>query len=375
MASKWVETCKKIVNEATISRIPVSGFFELTARCNFHCKMCYICSLPDDKTFFEKELTSEQWINLGREARDAGLFFLTLSGGELFIRKDFWEIYDAFSEMGFCLTLFTNGSLITPEKARRLGRKPPNKVSITLYGSSADTYGKVTGHPEAFESTISAIQALLSEGIKVELKTTVIKENSNEFEKLAEMTQKMGITIGIVNYVSPRREGCGTDPESCRLNPGELAEYEKKIQNYNLQLKSLKKENEDITLKIDEDTMKDSLSDDLKGVTGINSISNAFRCISGKCGFWLTWDGKLTPCGLLDTPYSKPLEVGFLNAWESLKVMCNDVPVCAECESCNIRSKCMTCPARLKKETGYFDKPAPYLCELAKARSILGVHY
>jgi radical SAM protein with 4Fe4S-binding SPASM domain len=105
------------------------------------------------------------------------------------------------------------------------------------------------------------------------------------------------------------------------------------------------------------------------------SEHSAFKCISGKCGFWLTWDGRLTPCGLLNEPYSEPLEIGFGNAWRLLRKSCKSIPACEECLNCSYRSKCMTCPARLKTETGSFTKPAEYLCEMAKGRAALGIKY
>lgn len=376
MSVKWTDIYKSIIGNATIEGLPVSGFFELTARCNFHCKMCYICSLPEDKSFFEKELTTAQWISIGQEARDAGLIFLTLTGGEIFLRKDFLEIYDAYSEMGFNITLFTNGSLITPEKARWLGMKPPSKVSITLYGANPETYGKVTGHPEGFEKTITAIKALQTENIRVEIKSTVIKDNAGEFEAIHNLANSMGIDLGIVNYVAPRREGCGTDPENNRLEPKQLAEYEKMIHRFRTKLKEEKKSKDEPSVSISDDIMIDTpeLKTENEKATKIATPS-AFRCSATKCAFWLAWDGRLSPCGLLTEPSSNVLMNGFTKSWEQLKELGIDVPTCKVCTNCDLRINCMSCPARLKAETGYFDKPAPYLCELAKARKDMDVPY
>lgn len=375
MAAKWNDIYQGIIDKSIESKIPVSGFFELTSRCNLHCRMCYVCNAAEDKHLQDEELTTEQWITMGKEARDAGLLFLTLTGGEIFIRKDFWEIYEAYTQMGFNVTLFTNGTLVNNERVRRLAKNPPSKVSITIYGAGPETYGKVTGHPEAYEKTIANIKALLSEGIKVELKTTLVQYNRNEFKALAELTQSMGITIGVVNYISPRREGTGTDPEANRLDPYDLAEYEKMMEKYNIERNQLKPKALEHRVKIDNEIMTDITSEDTEMEKTKASQKSAFRCSAGKCAFWLTWNGKLAPCGLLNDPYAEPLKVGFLNAWQQLKESCEYVPVCMECENCVLRSKCMTCPARLKAETGFFDKPASYLCEHTKARSILNVPY
>lgn len=375
MAVKWADIHKNIIDHAIVSGIPASGFFELTSRCNFHCKMCYICTTPEDKSFLENEMTASQWISIGEQARDAGLVFLTLTGGEIFLRKDFFEIYEAYSEMGFNIVLFTNGSLITPDKVKKIARKPPSKISITLYGASPETYGRVTGHPEGFENTLSAVRALLTENIKVELKTTVIKDNYEEFRAISNIAENLGVHLGIVNYIGPRREGCGTDPENNRLDPVVLAKYEKMILEYNREKREATKNETKSIASIDNDVMTD-IPDDLdKDVLLKLNSQSAFRCSATKCAFWLTWDGRLTPCGLLNEPFADVKKIGFVSAWESLREAGTHVPACRECKDCNYRIQCIACPARLKVETGSFIKPAPYLCELAKARTDLNVHY
>ena len=45
--------------------LPVSGTFELTARCNFNCPMCYVHLNQEDIDARGKELTAQQWIDLG----------------------------------------------------------------------------------------------------------------------------------------------------------------------------------------------------------------------------------------------------------------------------------------------------------------------
>ncbi|MBP9988974.1 MAG: radical SAM protein, partial [Ruminococcus sp.] len=80
--------------------IPVSGTFELTSRCNFNCKMCYVHN-SHQKITPENELSADEWIKIADEARKNGMIFLLLTGGEPLLRKDFSEIYLRLSEMGF----------------------------------------------------------------------------------------------------------------------------------------------------------------------------------------------------------------------------------------------------------------------------------
>ena len=105
--------------------LPISGTFELTARCNFNCPMCYVHLQQDDIDARGKELTAQQWIELGRQAKDAGMVFLLLTGGEPFVRKDFFEIYDALKQMGLLISINSNGSMLKGEIMEKLLANPP----------------------------------------------------------------------------------------------------------------------------------------------------------------------------------------------------------------------------------------------------------
>ena len=71
--------------------ISVGGTFELTARCNFNCPMCYVHMTPEQlKASGKEELTAKQWLDLARAAKDKGMVFVLLTGGEPLVRKDFF---------------------------------------------------------------------------------------------------------------------------------------------------------------------------------------------------------------------------------------------------------------------------------------------
>lgn len=366
MSLDWKAFNKRITALSMEKGLPLSGAFELTSRCNFKCKMCYVACPANDKKAMAAELTAEQWIDLGRQARDAGMFYLILTGGEVFLRKDFEKIYEALSEMGLNITIYTNASLITQERARWLGKIPPIKVSVTVYGASPETYEKVTGCYDGYIKTIRALDMLKAENIRLEIKTTVVEGNYREYKELFKIAHTYSNTLGIVNYISPRREGCGSDPTGNRLSPIEIVEYENRISEYGLKMYPKEK---NLEIKINEDTMeeKNILQEGMLQITK----SSAFKCQSGKTGFWLTWDGRLIPCGLLDIPSAKPLESSFVEAWETIKEGCKNISSCSDCEKCDIQDECMACPARLITETGSFTKAAQYLCDSARHRVFL----
>jgi len=389
MATSWGEIGNKLILQAKARGEPIIGQFELTSRCNLRCKMCYVCESPNNMSVVQKELPAGKWIKLAEQARDAGMFYLLLTGGEVLIRKDFREIYENISMMGLSITIYSNATLVTPEFAKWLGRIPPGKFSVTLYGASPETYERVCGNGKGFEQALKGIDFLLAEGINVDIKTTIVRGNEYDLEKIGELASKREIAFGMVNYISPRREGCYTDPIGQRLTPDDSLELGKRAYNY------FKRRREEINSKKDiyddncitpdntkpdidkissnksKEEVSESLHDKVVDFDYVQKTKNAFQCSAGNSSFWVTYDGRMLPCGLLNEPVVYPFDNGFLQAWEDLKKLCREVPVCKECEKCSLKDVCGPCPAKLKAETGCFNKPAPYLCELAKRRKTL----
>ena len=358
MPLNWLQLSNRLVHNARSMRRPISASFELTCRCNLKCKMCYVAEAADNKKARERELSAGQWIKLAEMAREAGVLYLTLTGGEVFLRKDFKEIYHALTSMGFLIQIYTNGTLITPEIAKWLGKTPPLLVSYTVYGDSPETYERICGVREGYERVRNSIKLLHDEGVNFEIKTTAVHGNWREFNEIATLAKEYGVIYGIVNYISPRREGCNTDPVGQRMTPEELVEHDALRIAYN-------KANYTHNVGVVNDEY-DSVVPELNGTE--DDKNDAFYCQAGKSGFWLTWDGRMTPCGLMSEPVVYPLETGFEEAWEELKKAVGKIPPCWECKECDKKDDCFYCPARLKLETGQYDKPAPYLCEIARLR-------
>ncbi|MGE5415668.1 MAG: radical SAM/SPASM domain-containing protein [Acidobacteriota bacterium] len=348
---------KLLYQQAKEDKIPVSGQFELTARCNLQCKMCYVCKPANDKIIMAQELTAEQWINLAKEARDAGMLSILLTGGEVFIRPDFQRIYEELINMGLRLSIYSNATLITPEIAKWLGRIPPTSMDITLYGASPETYEKVTGHSSAFARALNGIDLLVSEGINIDLRTTVIKDNEADLDGLVAIAEARDLIMRYSFWISARRGNSSQLDESIRLTSYELAQYELRADQ------AFKGSIEKIQQKLNIDLNKPMAVDDSNHSTDAEPDSHPFKCNAGKCECWITWDGRMIPCGIMEEPFTNPLMVGFNNAWRKLVSLCNTVPSCTECQQCSLLGNCYTCPARLMNETGKFDAPARYLCE------------
>jgi len=355
---------EKLSLQAGLQRIPLNGAFELTSRCNFNCRMCYVHDKSEDKSLIRRELTADQWIGIAEDAREAGMLNLVLTGGEIFLRSDFKDIYERLSRMGFKITLYTNGSLIDETKAKWLGRIPPTSMEITLYGASADTYEKMCGNAAGYERTIKAVDMLMAEGINLELKMTVTYDNMGDMEQLAEFAYKRGLPLSIVDYLFPQM-ACES-PDCCRLSPRDLVDFMKKYFSATDRLREaystgeLPKQTLERAARIVQDIEKLDRDKESK------KRKSAFTCKAGTSSFWVNWEGIMVPCGIMKEPAINLLQTSFNEAWDRLCEGIYDIPACSECEQCSMKMFCDVCPAKLKTETGHYDRPAPYLCELAR---------
>ena len=144
-----------IHNLSVTKRIPISASIEITRRCNNRCIHC--CSnLPLKDPFARhNEMNAVEHFRILDEMAAAGCLWVLFTGGEIFARRDFLDIYAHAKRQGFLITLFTNGTLITPDIADYLVEMPPFYIEVTLYGYTRRIYERVTGVPGSTATTDS----------------------------------------------------------------------------------------------------------------------------------------------------------------------------------------------------------------------------
>lgn len=351
----WQQLFTKLLIGSLKKRVPFTGIFELTPRCNLTCVMCYINQPATHPHAIANEFSAKEWIRMGEQARDAGMLRLLLTGGEVFLRKDFREIYEALSGMGFLIQIFTNGTLITPEIAKWLGKTPPSQIGVTVYGASPETYAQVCGNGNAYHLAMRGIDLLVAEGMKPDFRMTIVKKNIEDFDRLLAYADNRNLIFSKGFLLCQRRDGCSDGPVRERLSPQDIIDF--------IQANTIP---EQVTDAPEDSLTKEAILRDQEGIEINKSNKKPVFCGAGYDSFWLTWHGRMTFCGDIEAPYSLPFRDGFQKAWEDLKQIVDSVPFCEECEKCEYQNECVACPGRLMNETGSFSKPAPYHCECAK---------
>ena len=116
-----------------------------------------------------RERTADEWIHMAEQAAKAGTLGLLLTGGEVTLRPDFCEIYEAVAQMGFLLTVYTNATMITDKVMDVFRKYPPHKIGVTMYGASNDTYKRLCGCENGYDrvydhDVIGMISTLINMG-------------------------------------------------------------------------------------------------------------------------------------------------------------------------------------------------------------------
>lgn len=361
IARKWSEETETWLAHAASLHVPIKATFELTARCNLSCKMCYIHLDKQQQEKAGEELTTEQWIQMGRQAAEAGTLYLLLTGGEVLIRSDFADIYTELCKMGFLITIYTNATLIDDKIQKLFEKYPPFEIGITLYGASGETYEKVCGNRRAFEQAIDGLNRLKNVKTQLEIRTTFIKENEGEMKELYELATSYTPQYKITPVVFRACPDIQSDVDQCRLSPKEAYKFQ-------LRFWKLLEEQKWSWEKRQPSGDKSEYDTRIKR-SGYEVEPANLRCLAGKCEYNITWDGHMTGCNLFFIPYTEPLKEGFMNAWERLPALLSELPKPEKCKTCiwDEKQLCGNCPPRIYLETGSFDKEAPFICGLTNA--------
>lgn len=330
--------------------MPIMGNFELTPRCNFSCKMCYVHLSSQEAEKRGRELTMTEWLNIARCAKERGMVFLLLTGGEPFLRKDFVPLYIELCKMGFMISINSNGSLIDDNILECFHTYPPHRINITMYGANKETYERLCGVP-AYKTVVDNIDKLISMGISVRLNVSLTPYNKKDLSSIYDFAKKRNLIVKATSYMNPpiridyQMQGTSMN----RFCAEEAAEQMIIIDKLNFA---------DVDFQRRMDAIRKKCNEPLEPYSG------HMRCRAGKSTFWITWDGRMLPCGLFSDLGSDVRKNGFDQAWEKTKVFTERIILPTECGDCKKRNICMVCAAMCQSETGRFDRCPRYICTM-----------
>jgi radical SAM protein with 4Fe4S-binding SPASM domain len=344
--SGYGEFSERLHQKAASQHIPISGTMEVTQRCNLRCSHCYI-PMSTRKGPRQLELSLPEIQHILDEIKAAGCLWLLLTGGEPLLRRDFLDIYMYARRKGFILTLFTNGTLITPHIADILSEWRPFIIEITLYGYSQATYERVTGIPGSHKRCLRGIELLMERGLPLKLKTVLMTPNRHELGDMQAFARSLGVEFRFDPILNAGLDG-SLLPTGLRLSPEEIVAIER----------------------ADPDRAR-RWPEHFKQI-GDTKITDRrlYACSAGANSFHIDSFGRLSLCLTARHP-SYDLRAGsFHHGWEEFIPQQRLVEYSQgnTCGACDLRASCPQCPALAQLEHGNPEARVEFLCQVAHQR-------
>lgn len=352
----------RLSEKAAINRIPLISAFELLPVCNLRCKMCYVRKSMDDVRKGGGLKDAAWWLELAAQAREEGLLYPLLTGGEPFLHPQFFEILEGLNNMGMQVTINSNGSLIDREVARNLSIHRPLRINITLYGASERAYGDLCGDPDAFRRVREAVALLKEYGVPVKFNASITPDNVDDLDEMIAFAKSQDCPIQVATYMFPpiRRDesmvGC-----NARLSPEDAALARVRADYLQGDPGWFRGMAEYFSRFVPLDQLPERRN--AEGELGM-------RCRAGLSSFWVDWQGNLMNCGMYPS-VKLDLAGQFRDKWKELTELTAGVRYKPGCLGCPNKGLCHPCIAMVSNECGDVNGTPEYLCRMNAAAARL----
>ena len=337
-------------------RVPLQVSIEVTRRCPLECLHCYNNLPMGDLEARRRELSKEEHFRLLDELVEIGCFWILYTGGEIFARKDFLEIYTYAKKKGFLITLFTNGTILTEAIADYLAEWPPFAIEITLYGRTRETYEALTAIPGSYDRCLRGIQLLRDRKLPLRLKTVATSINKHEVVAMRQFADDLGVEFKMDGQVNPRID-CSQSPLAVRLTPEEVVALDMNAPKGAAEYRKLAKKG-------------------LERPPNLAQIDTMYSCGGGMNSFAVNAYGEIGICVISQQETFSIRAGGVKKVWEEslLQLRTRKRTRMTKCIQCRIQPLCGMCPANGEMENGDRESPVEFLCHVAHLRAAtLGV--
>ena len=333
---------QEVMDRARLLGVPFDVHLDLTWRCNERCVHCYLEHASPD------EMSAPEYRGLLDQLAEAGVFFLTFSGGEPLLRPDLFEILAHTRGLAFCVKLKTNASLIGQREADRIRSLGIHEVHVSLYSHRPEAHDAVTLIPGSFERSLHAVRLLRSLGQKVVFTHIVTRLASGDDAGVCALARELGAGFRIDPTITPKIDG-DSSPLALNVPHSELVrivtspEYVGNVEAFCAPPKP----------------------PDPAALDGI-------LCGAGHNHCYIAPNGEVFPCVQFPVSCGNVRRQGFLDIWrhspamnEVRSVRVHDLPVCAPCSHI---ANCTRCPG-LALMDGDVRGPSLQDCEKSWART------
>jgi radical SAM protein with 4Fe4S-binding SPASM domain len=322
--------------------VPISVHLDITYRCNERCVHCYLDHNDHG------EMTTAEIKDILRQMADAGVFFLTLSGGEVLMRRDFFEIVEHATNLSFNIRIKTNAVMIHEKEARRLRELGVEQIQISVYSHRPEVHDAITKLPGSFKRTIAAIRFLKSQGLKVTMANVLMTPNLSDNAGVMALAKELEVQYTLDPTITPMMDG-GRSVLALRAPASEI----KKTFRDKALVGDVEKFCAPPPLP-DEDTMEEH------------------PCSAGHTGCYISPYGDVFPCVQFPLPSGNLRTQKFIDIWrdsaqlkEVRSIRTKDLPTCS---TCSHAGTCTRCPGLAFME-GNMRGPSTADCEKSFLRT------
>lgn len=322
--------------------VPLSVQLDVTYRCNERCVHCYLDH--DD----HGEMTTDEIKGVLDQLAEAGVFFLTLSGGEVFMRRDFFEIVEYARSLLFWVKIKTNAFMVGEKEAQRLRELGVNDVQVSIYSHKPEAHDAITLLPGSLKRSVAGIRRMREHGIKVTIANVLMMQNMGDYPGVIALAKELGAEFTIDPTVTPMMDG---DRSILKLGLGVP------------QLKDVFHTPELVGDVNEFCAVKPADSDD---------HLDDLPCSAGHTACYISPYGDLYPCVQFPLPSGNVRQQKFMDIWryssqlnEVRTITLRDLPVCS---GCGHASSCSRCPGLAYME-GNMRGPSTQDCEKSFART------
>jgi radical SAM protein with 4Fe4S-binding SPASM domain len=331
------------LNQRALQRgVPLSAHLDVTYRCNERCEHCYLDHEGDG------EMTTAEIKDILDQLAAAGVFFLTISGGEPLIRRDCFEIIEHARTLRFNVKLKTNAVLIREKEARRLRELNVEQIQISVYSHRAEVHDGISKLPGSLKRTLAGIRLLRAQGLKVTLANVLMKGNLQDSEGVRQLAAEVGAHYTLDPTITPMMSG---DTSVLRLRlPSE-------------QLRSVFEDSNLVGDVAEFCAPPPPVDDDAR---------EGYPCSAGHTACYISPRGELFPCVQFPITCGNLREQAFSDIWQNspqlLEIRSIRGKDLTTCSSCNHLGTCTRCPGLAWME-GNMRGPSTADCEKSYVRT------
>lgn len=177
-------------------KLPPTGIFLpvvwITNRCNLRCKMCD--QWKTDSCLFPQELNTREWFSFVDSVERMKPIVMVVTGGELFLRDDIFDILGYIKKKKISLHICTNGVLLDGIKVKKIKELGIDSISVSLDSHSAHIHNELRGI-DCFDKAVNGIKLLREfiPNIHLGINCVISKRNFRDIYRMIPFAEKLGV--------------------------------------------------------------------------------------------------------------------------------------------------------------------------------------